>query len=70
MQLINLPDAIEPETCIHLEREGKEEMRIVAVLKSKGLSGWQEVRGFLDFQVSAMLQLTQWLSVSTLAGLR
>lgn len=62
--VINLPDSTEPETCIHLKREDKEEMRIVGVPKSKGLNGCQEVRGFSDFQVSAMLQLTH-----TLAGL-
>lgn len=44
-------------------------MKIVGVPKSMGLNGCQEVRGFSDFQVSAMLQLTQWLSANILARL-
>lgn len=46
---IHLPDSTEPETCIQLKRKDEEEMRIVGVSKSKGLHGYQEVRGFSDF---------------------
>lgn len=55
MQLKSISQIPEPETCVHLEREDEEEMRIVGIPKSEGLNGCQEVRGFSEFQDSGII---------------